>query len=224
MSEQDIHTDEPGVWADRPQPSPPRRRRKLWWWLGLAMAVVAIAVGAVFGSRLGKDPSLVDSPLIGKAAPAARLPALDGDGTVSLHQLRGKVLVVDFWASWCEVCRKEQPTLVAAANAYGPSGVVFLGIDYQDSHSPARSFLDQLGRGNPAYYRYVTDPGSQAAVDFGVFGVPETFIIDRRGVIVAKITGRASPELLSRTLDDALAGRTPRSVKAGRTASAPGQP
>lgn len=223
MTDQDTTTHAESIWAGRPEPAPRRRRRRTWRWIALAVVVIAIAVGAVFGSRIGKDPTLVDSPLIGKPAPAERLPNLEGGGALSLQRLRGKVVVVNFWASWCVECRKEQPTLVAAANAYGPSGVVFVGIDYQDSKTSATAFLDKLGRGKPSFYRYVTDPGSQAAVDFGVFGVPETFIIDRKGTIVAKITGRAGPRLLAGALDDTLAGRTPRSVTAGKTASAPGQ-
>lgn len=209
-----------GVWTDRELPSS-RRGRRTWRWVALAVAAVAIATGAVFGSRIGNDPTLVESPLIGKPAPAQRLPKLDGGGALSLKQFRGRVLVVNFWASWCVECRKEQPTLTAAADAYGPSGAVFLGISYQDQRGPATAFLRELGRGNPAYYRYVTDPGSRAAIDFGVFGVPETFIIDRDGTVVAKITGAASPQLLRSALDDAIADRRPDSVKAGPAVPAP---
>ncbi|MBA3524065.1 MAG: hypothetical protein H0T85_05850 [Geodermatophilaceae bacterium] len=81
------------------------------------------------------------------------------------------------------------------------------GIDFQDQRGSAISFLDEMGRGEG--YRYVTDPGSQAAIDFGVFGVPETFFIDRRGTVDAKITGPSTVGLLSEALDAILAGQRP---------------
>ncbi len=86
-------------------------------------------------------------------------------------------------------CRNEHPVLVAANDAYRDAGVTFVGVDFQDQRESAVAFLDELGRGEG--YRYLTDPGSRAAVEFGVYGVPETFFIDRTGTIVAKITGES---------------------------------
>ena len=188
-------------------------------WSGVRIAavivvVIAIGVGAVFGWRLVGGSTVVDSPLIGRPAPAVVLPELDGEGEVSLANLRGRVVVVNFWASWCVACRDEHPVLVEAARNYRDRGVAVVGVDYQDSPASARAFLDELGRGG-ANYRYVTDPGSRAALDFGLFGVPETFVLDRSGVIAAKITGPVSTASLGGVVDAVLAGARP-------GASAPG--
>ncbi|MBN9619610.1 MAG: redoxin domain-containing protein [Actinobacteria bacterium] len=191
-------------------------------WCAAGIVALAIAAGAVLGSQLGKDPSLVDSPLIGRPAPAETLPYLEQPATLPLRSLRGQVVVVNFWASWCVACREEQPTLAAAATAYPAKGVVFVGIDYQDQHGAAVAFLNELGRG--AGYRYVTDPDSRAAIDFGVFGVPETFFLDRAGTIVAKITGPTTAQLLGDTINTILAGQTPRSRVGGPVQPAPTGP
>lgn len=211
--------------ADETAPTPsdePRRRLRRWRvirWVGAGVAVLAVGIGAVLGSQLGKDPSLVNSPLLGHPAPSERLPYLEHAGTFSLQALRGQIVVVNFWASWCVACRDEQPTLAAAATAYQGRGVTFVGIDYQDQHSTAVAFLNELGRGGG--YQYVTDPDSKAAIDFGVFGVPETFFLDRTGTIVAKITGATSAPLLADTLNALLAGRTPQSRTGGPVQPAP---
>lgn len=199
------------------------KRWRMVRWIALLAVVVAVGIGAVFGSRLGEDPTLVDSPLIGKPAPTKPLPHLEREGALSLADLRGQVVVVNFWASWCTACREEHAALVTAANTYQAEDVTFVGVNYQDQKSAATSFLDELGRGNPRAYRYVTDPGSRLALDFGVFGIPETFFLDRSGNIVAKITGPSTYPLLSGTLDAILAGRQPRSHTEGTVQPAPGQ-
>ena len=189
------------------------RRRQVRRWGALAMVALAIGIGAVFGARLGIDPTLVESPLIGQQAPSREVPYLERPGSMSLAELRGQVVVVNFWASWCIPCREEHPALVSAAGDYRDAGVSFVGVNYQDGRNSAIGFLDELGRGEG--YRYVTDPGSRLALDFGVFGVPETFVLDRTGRIVAKITGASNYALLSRVLDAVLAGQQPRSEVIG---------
>lgn len=191
-------------------PTDDRRRGVRWLRWGAVLVVLAtIGIGAIFGARLDRDPNLVSTPLIGTQAPTQSVPYLERSGKFSLEQLRGKVAVVNFWASWCVPCRQEHPVLVAAAEAYRDAGVTFVGVVFQDRTSSATAFLDELGRGKG--YQYVTDPDSRLAIDFGVFGVPETFFLDRTGRIVAKITGASTPSLLSGVLDDILAGRTPSS-------------
>lgn len=187
------------------------QRRGVRWlrWGAVLVVLTTIGIGAIFGARLNRDPSLVSTPLIGTQASTQSVPYLERSGRFSLKQLRGKVAVVNFWASWCVPCRQEHPVLVAAAEAYRDAGVTFVGVVFQDRTSSATAFLDDLGRGKG--YQYVTDPGSRLAIDFGVFGVPETFFIDRTGRIVAKITGPSTLPLLSGVLDDILAGRTPSS-------------
>lgn len=199
----------------------PTRGWRVIRWAALAVAILAVGIGAVFGMQLGTDPTLVDSPLIGRPAPARELPYLDRGGTLPLAELRGQIVVVNFWASWCAACREEHPALIAAARDYQTAGVTFVGVDYQDRGGSAIGFLDEMGRG-PG--RYVTDPGSQLALDFGVFGIPETFFLDRTGTIVAKITGPANRALLSRVLDALLAGRQPESRANGPVQPAPPSP
>lgn len=199
----------------------PKRLGLRWLRLtAIVVVVVTVGVGAVFGARLNRDPNIVDTPLIGKPASSQVVPYLEKDGKMSLQDLRGQVVVVNFWASWCIACRKEHPALMAAASAYRKSGVVFVGVVFQDRRSTAIGFLNELGRSSG--YRYVTDPRSRLAIDFGVFGVPETFFIDREGTIVAKITGASTLPLLSGVLDQILAGRTPKAEsKTGPAQPAP---
>ena len=115
-------------------------------------------------------------------------------------------MVVNFWASWCVPCREENDDLLAAAARY--DDVTFLGIVYQDTPQAARAFLDELGQG----YDHLLDPGSRAAIDFGVFGIPETFFIAPDGTVAAKIIGTSDLGVLSATLDAVLAGEDPRSI------------
>lgn len=190
-------------------PTDDRRRGRWLRWGAVLVVLATVGIGAIFGARLDRDPNLVSTPLIGTQASTQGVPYLERPGKFSLEQLRGKVAVVNFWASWCVPCRQEHPVLVAAAEAYRDAGVTFVGVVFQDRTSSATAFLDELGRGKG--YQYVTDPDSRLAIDFGVFGVPETFFIDRTGRIVAKISGPSSLSLLSGTLDDILAGRTPSS-------------
>lgn len=139
---------------------------------------------------------MVRSPLIGKPAPAFALPALDG-GMVRSDQFAGDVLVVNFWASWCVPCREEAPHLEAFSQRWSQRGVHVVGIVYNDTEGKARAFRDEFG----LTYPQVMDPDGRAAIDFGVFGVPETFVIDGRGIVMAKLVGAVGP----RTLDDVLA-------------------
>lgn len=198
-----------------------KRRRASRWPLRLALlgAVAVVGIGAVLGARFGFDVGAVDSPLIGQPAPQVQLPALESDDELRFpDDLAGQVAVVNFWASWCVPCRNEHAALVQAAAAYRDEGVTFVGVVFQDREQSAVAFLDELGRG----YDHYTDPGSRAALDFGVFGIPETYLIDRDGVVVAKLTGEVDYNLLATTIEDVLAGRDPRSVVRGPTQSQPG--
>ncbi len=199
-----------------------RRLRRLLRWSAVLVVVLAVGVGALFGARLDRDPSLVSTPLIGQPASERTVPYLEQDGSLSLEDFRGQVVVVNFWASWCVACREEHPALTAASAAYREAGVEFIGVVYQDRTPNAVGFLDEMGRGED--FRYVTDPESRLAIDFGVFGVPETFFIDETGKIAAKITGASTLPLLSGVLDEMLAGRTPApSTNTGPVQEAPDQ-
>jgi cytochrome c biogenesis protein CcmG/thiol:disulfide interchange protein DsbE len=187
-----------------------RRSRRITWVL-LGGFVVIIVVGVALASRFGEDPGLVASPLIGEPVPDVTLQLLEEDGEVRLADGDGVIRVVNFWASWCVPCRQEHPALVSTAAAYEGLGVEFVGISYQDRPEDAIRFLDEFGRG----YTYTRDDGSRAALEFGVFGVPETFFVDRDGIVVGKIAGAADAALLSSTLDRILVGEAVGSVESG---------
>ena len=209
--------------AEGARPAARQPRGRAVRWVALLVAVAAVATGAVFGSRLDNDPTLVHTPLIGTTVPDLELPALEGGPPLRLSELRGQIVIVNFWASWCVACREEHPALLAAAQTYAGDDVTFAGVVYQDKPAAAIRFLDEMGRGSQNY-RYVTDPASAAALDFGVFGVPETFIIDRDGVIQAKITGASTLPLLAGAIEQVLAGRVPQSRTSGSVQPAPGAP
>jgi len=183
-------------------------RSKLRIWIGTGAAVVLVGLLiAVFAGRFGEDPRLVDSPLIGEQVSAMQLEYLEGNGSVSFDELRGNIVVVNFWASWCIPCRTEHRHLTAVSEAYADRDVQFVGIVFQDEVGSATRFLDELGWGDG--YLYLLDPGSRAAVEFGVFGVPETFFIDPAGRIVHKIAGPVNSTMLTAAIDSILAGEDP---------------
>jgi len=189
-----------------PEPQP-RPRLRTWLVTG-GVAVVLGLLALVFVPRFGKNIRLEaagDSPLIGDAVSAMRLEYLDGTGSVSFADLRGQIVVVNFWASWCVPnCVEEHPVLLAAQAAYRESGVQFVGISIDNSLEAANGFLDELGRGEG--YLYVWNPEERAAVEFGLFGTPETFFVDRGGRIVDKIAGPVDSISLAEALDQILAG------------------
>ena len=185
----------------------------------VAGAVVLAVVLVVFGSRIGINTDEIPSPLLGQAAPELVLPYLETDGELRLSELDAKVIVINFFASWCLQCRLEHPDLVSTSDAYQDRGVVFVGVNYQDRIGPAQGFLDDLGRGDG--YLYVDDPGSRAAIELGVFGIPETFFI-RDGVIVGKLIGETNALVLSEALESILSGDEIGSRQVGDQQSQPG--
>ncbi len=160
--------------------------------LGAAIGAVVL-VGLGFG--LTRDARVLPAVSVGKPAPRFELEALDGR-RVSSRELRGRPLVINFWASWCTECRKEHPLLMAAHDRFGER-IAFVGIVFQDSAKNARGYLVEMGDVATGSYINLLDPGSLVAIDYGVYGVPETFFVDRRGVVVAKRVGRVTPEILA---------------------------
>ncbi|MGH2443007.1 MAG: TlpA family protein disulfide reductase [Chloroflexota bacterium] len=156
--------------------------RSFW---AIPIAAPLIILLAVSFGRAGNSAS----PLLGKAAPALSLRSLSGK-TVTLASLRGRPVVLNFWATWCTDCALEQSYLVHAWRRFAPQGVAFVGVSFKDSSAAARSFLARHGGRWPD----LQDPGQQAAIDFGVTGVPETFLIDRSGVVRYKSTGPVVPQ------------------------------
>ncbi len=181
----------------------PQRNLKLWITTGV-IAVVFVVLAIAFGSRFGVDPRVVESPLIGKPAPNVELSYIDREGTLAIGDLKGEVLVVNFFASWCiPACRDEHPHLTAAAADYEELGVHFVGIATSDEPEDTMGFLDRYGWGTN--YSYLDDPDARAGVEFGTFGVPETFVIDREGLVRHKFTGPVTYGELAVELNEVLA-------------------
>ncbi len=177
--------------AAAPPGGAPRRRSR---WITVAAVIVGVGLlAALFGFGLGRDPSVIRSPLLGRRAPDFALRTLDGSRWVRLADLRGQVVVVNFWASWCAACREEHPALTAAWDRYSDQGVLLVGIDFQDRKGSALAFMPEMGGDWPV----VEDPGGRTALDYGVYGVPETFFIGRDGVIRFKQIGPSSYEVLT---------------------------
>lgn len=173
-------------------------------WLFVAGVIVAAGLAAaLFGFGLGRDPTIIRSPLVGRPAPDFALRTLDGSRVVRLSALRGQVVVVNFWASWCAACRVEHPNLLAAWQRYEDQGVVLVGIDFQDQRGAAIAFMRQMGGDWPV----VEDPGGRTSLAYGVYGVPETFFIGRDGMVRFKQIGPSSYELLTDRIQQLLGQR-----------------
>lgn len=180
--------------ADESRARPSRRR-------GLVLIPVvvfaAIAVMFAYALRTG-DPSKLPSALIGKPVPAMELSALEGlvDGQRSVPGFssadldKGKVTVVNFWASWCVPCVQEHPLLIELQKR---TGIDILGVNYKDQTASARRFLGRYG--NP-FAAVGVDGNGRAAIEWGVYGMPETFIVTGNGVIAYKHVGPLSPEAI----------------------------
>jgi cytochrome c biogenesis protein CcmG, thiol:disulfide interchange protein DsbE len=140
---------------------------------------------------LSLDPKLVPSPLIGKTMPAFRLARLeDPSMTLSDSDLRGKVSMLNVWATWCVSCRAEHKVLLQLANT---GKVNLYGLDYKDDRNDAKRWLSQLG--NP-YRANAFDENGRVGINWGVYGTPETFIMDRQGIIRHKHIGPLTREVL----------------------------
>ena len=163
--------------------------------LALGLLLVLPLVG-ILVLNIDRNPGSIDSPLVGKDAPTFRLEPSGGGALLDLVELRGRPVVINFWATWCVPCYQEHTMLVSEARRRG-SRVAFLGIVYQDERERVERFLEERGGGYPN----LMDETGQTAIAYGVYGVPETFFIDGAGKIVSKFTG----PLDRVTLDDELA-------------------
>jgi cytochrome c biogenesis protein CcmG/thiol:disulfide interchange protein DsbE len=187
----------------------PRRRR----WLVSLPLIGFLAVAALFLVRLyGGDPSKLPSALIGRPAPQTTLPALEGltrNGIPVLGldpgMFMGKVSVVNVWASWCVPCHDEAPLLTALAK---DKRLQIVGINYKDSPDNARRFLGRYG--NP-FGIVGVDGNGRASIEWGVYGVPETFVVGREGTILYKLVGPVTPA----NIDSVLKAEIEKALKAG---------
>src|SRR5262249_5673912 len=155
----------------------------------------ALAAYLAMALRPDRDPSVVPSAMIGKPAPAFDLPALlpERPGVAS-RDLKGQVVLLNFFASWCVPCRAEQPVLMRIA---GEEKLPIHGIAYKDKPEAARAFLAELG---DPFARLAVDESGRTAIDFGLYGVPETYVVDKEGVIRFRQVGPLDPDTLTKTV------------------------
>jgi len=165
--------------------------------LVVGLIIVATIVVVLFAG-LGKDPQRIDSPLVGKPAPPFALKAVGTGETIDLEALRGKPVILNFWATWCGPCYEEHPTLVA--NARNLPNVQFIGVVFNDEEPKIMRFLAERGTAYPT----LLDANGKTAIAYGVGGVPETYFINPAGTIVAKFAGPLSTEELQANLAKAL--------------------
>ena len=169
-----------------------------WRWL-LPLAAVPVLALLAYGFTL--SPRDIPSPLVGRPAAAFTLTSFDG-APVTLDALRGKVVVLNFWASWCyPACYEEAPVLERAWRAYRDRGVVVLGVDIQDKDEAGRKFIRDFSLTFPN----APDPAGKVSIDYGVYGVPETFFIDRQGRIRRKYVGAVTEQVFRDTTEALLA-------------------
>jgi len=153
--------------------------------------VLFMTLAALLAAGLGLDPKEVPSPLIGKPAPAFALARLDDSQvTIKRDDLLGKVWVLNVWASWCVACREEHPLLVDFSRR---KTVPVYGLNYKDDRNDGLRWLARFG--NP-YDASLVDADGKVGIDYGVYGVPETFIVDKLGVVRFKHIGPVTPEVL----------------------------
>lgn len=185
------------------------------WKRALIAGAVAIPVIGLLRFGLTRDPRAIASPLPGRKAPLFDLAVFaSGSGKIApppgervrLQELRGNVVVVNFWASWCLPCRDEHATLSQVAARYEDRGVRFVGVMYNDVTANALRWIEEMGGQK---YPALLDPGTRTAIDFGVYGVPETFFVSRDGLVASKYTGPIPASVLARRLDSLLVPTAP---------------
>ncbi len=176
------------------KPAAPKKRAT---WVALLPLLVFVGLAAVFAVQLlsGKDSSAIPSALIGKQAPQTNLPAVEGlmrDGVpvpgLSSEEFKGKLTLVNVWGSWCVPCRQEHPLLMEIAK---DSRIRLVGLNYKDQPENARRFLGDLG--NP-FAAVGADRAGRSAIEWGVYGVPETFLVGPDGKIIYKHVGPFTPD------------------------------
>jgi cytochrome c biogenesis protein CcmG, thiol:disulfide interchange protein DsbE len=175
------------------------------WRRSVIGAGISLPIIALLAYGMTVDPKELPSTMPGRPAPDFALRMMDSapPDTVHLSEQRGSVVVVNFWASWCLGCRDEHTDLSIAASKYAEQGVKFYGVIYSDSESNARRWIREMG-GQP--YPSLVDERSRTAIDYGLYAVPETVIIDQQGTVVYKHIGPITARQLSSIIDPLLAG------------------
>lgn len=190
------------------------------WNRAFAGVLGALPVVALLGFGMTRDPKEISSPLPGRQAPDFALATFTGVSpgqrldTVRLAKYAGHVVVINYWASWCLACRGEHPVLQMVGSAFrDTTDVHFFGVLYNDTPENGRRWLAEMGGDS---YPSLLDPGSRTAIDYGVYGVPETYFIGRDGRVAYKHTGPVTEDLLLRKIAELrAAGASSASARSG---------
>ncbi len=199
-----LFSDEPDAGTILPQEKVPGRRRWSRRRIIIFVMVGLLNIGllSLLASQLltpaSQATNTATNPLLGRPAPDFTLPMLSTHPAPPLHlaSLKGKPIMLNFWASWCDPCKQEAPLLENTWQRTQSQGIVFIGIDYSDTRTDGLSFLQQYG----ITYPNVTDTNGSVAINYGLTGVPETFFIDRHGKIVQKVIGQLTEQTLQNNL------------------------
>lgn len=166
-------------------------------WLRFTIILAIVALVVVLTLSFRRDPRDIRTGTVGKPAAAFTLDRLDGNGKVTLSDHAGKVVILNFWASWCIPCKEENPALVRVWERYRSSDVMLIGIVYQDSLESARRYV----RDNGVTWPTATDEDGRIAFAYGVFGIPETYFIGPDGVIAGRHIGAIDEATLVAAID-----------------------
>lgn len=174
-------------------------------------SVVGLPIIALLAYGMTRDPRDIPSPLPGRPAPQFALPvfATGGDlpqrrevgDVIRLADQKGKVVVINYWASWCLACRTEHADLSEASRDLSSRGVQFYGMLYNDKEELGLKWIEQMGG---QAYPSLSDPGARTAIDYGLYGVPETFVVDPHGIIARKFTGPVTRAMVVQVVDSVL--------------------
>jgi len=181
---------------------------KRFWPVALLIGTAALL--RLFYLGLWGNPSYIPPAILQTPAPDFTAPELYGKGDISLSQFRGKVVLLNFWASWCAECKLEHASLLEINERFSDNpDFVMIGVNYQDQEAAAKEYLKEHGNN----FRHVRDPKGTLSIDYGIYGVPETFVIDAQGVIrhkaIGPIIGANYPKLVDQVIVPLLEGRPP---------------
>jgi len=165
---------------------------------------ILVVLAILLGLGLGKDPAVIPSPLIGKQTPEFELATLSKQpALVSKQALRGKPYLLNVWATWCANCLVEHPVFMRIAQQ---NDIALIGLNYKDDKNAARQWLSKYG--NP-YQQVLVDQDGKVGIDFGVYGAPETFLIDADGIVRDKIIGPVTEQIWTERLSPAINALSP---------------